>query len=217
MSIPLNSAAGKLVVAHLAKQKGGAREPKAKKPAKAKGGAQSVRTGGPLVWRFVLTVPVRVVSEANLRENWRTANRRKRQQQEAVRDLWAFTPLPMWGGNWTTAGPVNVILTHFGPTMDDDNLRLKGANDGRQEDDRGGIPEGRYSVCVHPRMGVVPPVRFETVGGRVPRSRVDARPRTRGAAGRGRTEAQREEAHRGAVRMAWGVPSVEYPNLRVDP
>lgn len=122
MGIPLNSAAGKLVVAHLAKQKGGAREPKAKKPAKAKG-AQSVRTGGPLVWRVTLTVPVRVVSEANKREHWSAANRRKKQQQEAVRDLWAFTPLPMWGGNWTTAGPVNVFLTHFGPTMDTDNLQ----------------------------------------------------------------------------------------------
>lgn len=123
MGIPLNSAAGKLVVAHLAQQKGGGREPRAKKPAKAKAGAKGVRTGGPLAWHFRLTVPVRVVSEANLREHWTAANRRKKEQQEAVRDVWALSPLPMWGGNWNTAGPVRVILTHFGPTMDTDNLQ----------------------------------------------------------------------------------------------
>jgi len=131
MGIKLNSAAGKLVAAHLAKQHGTAREPKAKKPAKAKAGAKSVRTGGPMGWRFVLTAPVRVLSEANLRENWRATNRRKKQQQEAVRDVWAFTVLPMWGGNWNLTGPVNVLLTHFGPPMDDDNLRraFKGVRD----------------------------------------------------------------------------------------
>jgi hypothetical protein len=131
MGIKLNSAAGKLVVAHLAKQHGGAREPKAKKPAKAKAGAKSVRTGGPMGWRFTLTVPVRVVSEANKREFWAAANRRKKQQQEAVRDLWALTVLPMWGGNWNVTGPVNVLLTHIGPPMDGDNLQraFKGVRD----------------------------------------------------------------------------------------
>lgn len=131
MGIPLNSAAGKLVAAHLAKQHGGARESKARKSAKAKTGAKTVRTGGPMCWRFTLTVPVRVLSEANLRENWRASVRRKKQQQEAVRDLWAFTVLPMWGGNWTATGPVNVLLTHSGPHMDGDNLQraFKGVRD----------------------------------------------------------------------------------------
>lgn len=82
-------------------------------------------------------LPIRTVSEANVRSHWRARHRRSSQQRGAValllkpsRGLMALVRAS------TPAGPVNVLLTRVrtqrSRALDDDNLRgsLKAVRDG---------------------------------------------------------------------------------------
>jgi hypothetical protein len=67
--------------------------------------------------QLAFTIPVRVVSEANQSEHWRTKCKRKKQQQGAVWEEWLdvrHVPICL---------PCTVRLTRIGPKrMDSDNL-----------------------------------------------------------------------------------------------
>lgn len=66
------------------------------------------------------TVPIRVVSEANLREHWLTRHKRKKNQQEALRAYW---PRDASGKLRIGTVPCVVRLTRLGPRpLDSDNL-----------------------------------------------------------------------------------------------
>ena len=76
-----------------------------------------------------LTIPVRVVSEANTREHWGKKFARKREQQEALRVAWKKAAKKM---SRPVAVPCVVRFTRIGPQkMDDDNLAggFKGCRD----------------------------------------------------------------------------------------
>jgi len=67
--------------------------------------------------QLAFTMPVRVVSEANLREHWRTKHGRKKEQQEIVSEEWMdvrHVPIAL---------PCVVRLVRIGPKrLDADNL-----------------------------------------------------------------------------------------------
>ena len=75
---------------------------------------------------YCLTAPIKVVSEANLREHWAAKNKRKAAQQVALRLYWGqyVQKLP--------SPPMMVIFTRIGQRkLDDDNLAnaFKGLRD----------------------------------------------------------------------------------------
>lgn len=93
-----------------------------KKPAGKKRWAKAadVATGGKFRWKIVWELPVRVVTEANRREHWAVADRRKEQQREAVNLAWAVSPIcPEIADHWK----LKITLTHVGRKVDCDNLR----------------------------------------------------------------------------------------------
>lgn len=106
--------------------------------------APSVATGGPVRWAVTLGLPVRVLSEANRREHWAVARRRKEDQRTAL--MSAFIA----AGLYQLPVPCVVTLTHVGPVMDDDNLQraFKALRDGvaewAQVDDADPRIEWRY-------------------------------------------------------------------------
>lgn len=64
---------------------------------------------------MTVTIPVRLVSEANMREHWATKHRRKKQQQAAVKLVFLTYKVPQ--------APVVVALTRIGARkLDPDNL-----------------------------------------------------------------------------------------------
>lgn len=67
-----------------------------------------------------LQVPIKVLSEANLREHWATRARRAKGQRKTVaQELWAHTGKP----RATLDRPLAVTLTRIAPrALDDDNL-----------------------------------------------------------------------------------------------
>jgi len=72
--------------------------------------------------QLAFTMPVRVVSEANLREHWRRKYNRKKKQQEALLIAWNDTVsrLPHF---WYKSLPCVVRLVRVGPKrLDSDNL-----------------------------------------------------------------------------------------------
>ena len=90
------------------------------------------RTGDKSSWSVMLSVPVRVMSEANERVHWAVRRRRFNKQAEAVEDAWDSSPLVrMPPGTAHTCLPVTVVLTHVGRQMDTDNLEgaFKGVRD----------------------------------------------------------------------------------------
>ncbi len=91
---------------------------------------KTVATGGSPKWALTLYPACRVISEANSREHWAVANRRKKEQQAAVEAAWKASVA------WFVRPdlfplPLVVTLTHVGPEMDDDNLSrsFKGVRD----------------------------------------------------------------------------------------
>ena len=78
-----------------------------------------VATGGPYGWCVTLTVPCRVVSEANQRIHWAVRNRRKTDQWNSVYSAVVISGL----GSWFPLGSLAVTFTAIGPRpLDDDNL-----------------------------------------------------------------------------------------------
>lgn len=64
---------------------------------------------------MTVTVPVRLVSEANMREHWATKHRRKKQQQSMVKLVFVSHKVPQ--------PPVVVAMTRIGARkLDPDNL-----------------------------------------------------------------------------------------------
>ena len=64
-----------------------------------------------------LTLPLRVVSEANRRDHWATKAKRARAQRHAVAWAWSAESLPHG------RKPALVVLTRYAPRkLDDDNL-----------------------------------------------------------------------------------------------
>ncbi len=72
--------------------------------------------------QLAFSMPVKVVSEANLREHWRTRHGRKKKQQEALRKAWSVAlsescQFVLW------QTPCVVRLVRVGPRkLDSDNL-----------------------------------------------------------------------------------------------
>ena len=102
-----------------------------KKPARKKRNPDP-RTGDSRSWSVMLSVPVRVMSEANERVHWAVRRRRFNKQAEAVEDAWDSSPLiRMRSGTAHMYLPATVILTHVGRQMDTDNLEgaFKGIRD----------------------------------------------------------------------------------------
>lgn len=69
--------------------------------------------------RLVIDVPIKTVSEANMRQHWAAKHKRRTAQQKAVSAIWkmrrGWHPIPL---------PCRVTFTRIGPKMlDDDNLR----------------------------------------------------------------------------------------------
>lgn len=65
---------------------------------------------------MTVTIPIRLVSEANMREHWATKHRRKKAQQGAVKLVFATYKMP-------PKPPVIVALTRIGARkLDPDNL-----------------------------------------------------------------------------------------------
>jgi len=78
----------------------------------------TVRTG------ILLSLPIKIVSEANNREHWAAKHRRKKAQQE---EIWAA-----WPRRQKVQLPCKVIFTRYGQKMlDGDNLQnaFKGCRD----------------------------------------------------------------------------------------
>lgn len=98
------------------------KKPARKKPAKAKrwSSAADVATGGEFRWKIVWDIPVRVVTEANRREHFAVAGKRKDQQREAVGIAWACSPVCPDIGDY---GRLRVTFTHVGRKVDSDNLQ----------------------------------------------------------------------------------------------
>lgn len=93
-----------------------------KKPARKKrwSAAADVATGGEFRWRIVWEIPVRVVTEANRREHWAVADKRKEQQRQAVAKAWAYSPVCPDIADY---GRLKVTFTHVGRKVDSDNLQ----------------------------------------------------------------------------------------------
>lgn len=88
-------------------------------PQKRVNGGRKRRSG-----RVEFTIPVRTVSEANMREHWTAKNRRKKQQQEvtAVSLMAAGIPCGLHGKS-PIGLPCHVSLTRYGAkALDTDNL-----------------------------------------------------------------------------------------------
>ena len=102
-----------------------------KKPARKKRNPDP-RTGGVASWSVMLSVPIRVMSEANERVHWAVRQRRFKKQADAVGDAWNSSALtyPSPKCYWH-ALPVTITLTHVGRQMDTDNLEgaFKGVRD----------------------------------------------------------------------------------------
>lgn len=78
---------------------------------------------------MTLTIPIRVVSEANMREHWAAKANRVRSQRRAVALAWRAAQA---ANDNVPALPVAVTLVRISPRpLDDDNLRgaLKGIRD----------------------------------------------------------------------------------------
>lgn len=94
------------------------------KPGKAKRKPPTVTTDTKPSWAVELALPCRVVSEANTRGHWSVGLKRVKAQKEAFALAWMSTPLmwfrPGWAIGWF---PMCVTMIHYGPEMDDDNLR----------------------------------------------------------------------------------------------
>jgi hypothetical protein len=73
-------------------------------------------------WSVTLTLPCRVVSEANKRGHWAKGQRRKLDQQQAVTLAWNLSPLRAWYAKHGLQ-VLTVTLKHHGPEMDGDNLQ----------------------------------------------------------------------------------------------
>jgi hypothetical protein len=111
-------------------------------PPRGKAKRKPVATAAPPRWAVALTLPCRVVSEANQRGHWRAGERRGKAQARALGLALAFSGLGGWAGKVRLLLPCAVTWTHVGPRMDDDNLarafkalrdelaRLIGVNDG---------------------------------------------------------------------------------------
>lgn len=65
----------------------------------------------------LVTVPLRLVSEANAHQHWRERQRRAKAQRQAVRVFW-------WGSALPQTKPAEVRLTRLAPRkLDSDNLQ----------------------------------------------------------------------------------------------
>ena len=74
-----------------------------------------------------VTLPVRIVSEANSRDHWRKASARKKLHRACAHSMLLRHPLP------ATDGKVTITMTRIAPrTLDDDNLAsgFKATRDG---------------------------------------------------------------------------------------
>lgn len=83
-----------------------------------------VRTVRPAGWAVTLTLPCRVISEANRRDHWTVKRRRAEIQTDALRracERAGWLRVVVW--DWRPPVPCVVTFTHVGPEMDDDNLR----------------------------------------------------------------------------------------------
>lgn len=92
--------------------------------APARGRGPDVRTRAVVEWAVSLTLPCRVVSEANrpTGEGWPAAHRRRKRQQEAL-DAARLAAGFGYVGGFVPRTPCVVTLTHVGPAMDGDNLQ----------------------------------------------------------------------------------------------
>ena len=85
-----------------------------------------VITGHPADFSLMLTLPCRVVSEANQRGHWGARASRAKKQRDCL--LFVLRELGFWsvlsgGYRWPFTLPTRVEFTHIGPEIDDDNLR----------------------------------------------------------------------------------------------
>ena len=63
-----------------------------------------------------LCIPIKVISEANTRDHWRTKHRRKKKQRDAIVCWW-------WKEDVNVKLPIHVKLTRISPRrLDSDNL-----------------------------------------------------------------------------------------------
>lgn len=64
-----------------------------------------------------VTIPVRLISEANNTDHWTKKNKRKKEIQRVIRQVWGIAPIR------NTKLPVLITLTRLAPrTLDYDNL-----------------------------------------------------------------------------------------------
>ena len=73
-----------------------------------------------------ITIPVRIMSEANLQEHWTKKHKRKKAIQSAIKYYWNSSDMP------SISLPVTITFTRLAPrTLDDDNnvFAFKAARD----------------------------------------------------------------------------------------
>jgi hypothetical protein len=106
----------------------------------------AVATSEPGRWAITLTLPCRVVSEANERCHWAVRRRRFQEQAAALRAAWNASPLATITA-WEPLLPFDVTFTRIGKRkLDTDNLSgaFKGLRDSLA--DLFGIDDGNEAI-----------------------------------------------------------------------
>jgi hypothetical protein len=90
-------------------------------------------SGGVAVGMICVQVPIKIVSESNLREHWRKVANRKREHRLMAKVPFAFKRNPGFLMRNGLCDAITITLTRIGPrTLDDDNLEsgFKATRDG---------------------------------------------------------------------------------------